>query len=184
VRGDDAAGGAAGGAARRGRQPETATPAGRRAVRGAYLSVWTAAGLVALPVVSLLQVVAPTAVLVVALLVAVPAWQLTRAQVRARAACHRTVPLPPLGRRADAGCLRFGVVHGSACVAVCGPLVGLMALSMQAHPLWMVPLTGAGHRAQAGTAPLPAARARGAAAHGEGAPPGGACHGDLTYLSA
>jgi predicted metal-binding membrane protein len=107
----------------------------------AYLFVWWGFGLVVLPVLHLLddrlrpwQLTAGAALLAAG-------WLVTPALVYCRRACHRTVPLPPRGRRAVEGCVRFGLVHGLACVGVCGPLMLLMATLLHAQVVWMVVLT-------------------------------------------
>ncbi len=43
------------------------------------------------------------------------AWELTPAKRRGLKACHRTIPLPPDGRKADAACVRMGLQYGRAC---------------------------------------------------------------------
>ena len=57
------------------------------------------------------------------------AWQLTRWKLVALRACHRPVPLPPLGRRADAAVVRFGVRNGSACVGSCWAMMLAMGVA-------------------------------------------------------
>lgn len=56
-------------------------------------------------------------------------WMLTPAWRRARAACHRTVPLAPSGWKADRSCMRYGLLIGAPCLASCGPLMLGCALS-------------------------------------------------------
>jgi predicted metal-binding membrane protein len=71
-------------------------------------------------------------------LVGAGAWQLTRTKRRALYACGRTVPLPPLGRRADAACARFGVIEAGRCMRSCWPLMVAATLVRDAAPLWMI----------------------------------------------
>ena len=80
------------------------------------------------------------ALLPVALAVAA-AWQLTRAKRRALVRCRRTVALPPVGRRADAGCLRFALAQGQRCLTSCWALMAVMAFVDEAGRVWMVGLT-------------------------------------------
>jgi predicted metal-binding membrane protein len=116
----------------------------QRAITGfllAYLLVWSAFGLVVLPLLDRLRPqVAHWQLVTVSATVAV-LWQVLPPQVRFLRACHLTVPLPPRGRRALGGCLHFGVRHGLACVGVCGPLMLVMAVLLHADPVWMVLLS-------------------------------------------
>jgi predicted metal-binding membrane protein len=68
-------------------------------------------------------------------------WQLTRTKRRALFACRRTVPLPPVGRRADAGCARFALLQGWRCVVSCWALMLIMLMVGHAGLIWMVVLT-------------------------------------------
>jgi predicted metal-binding membrane protein len=58
-------------------------------------------------------------------------WQRTRMHQRALKACHRTLPLAPVGWRADADCFRFGGTIGVACVRNCWPL--MLACAFAGH---------------------------------------------------
>ena len=58
-------------------------------------------------------------------------WQRTRAHKRAFIACHRTLPLAPLGWRAHRDCLLFGCTIGVACVCSCWPL--MLACAFAGH---------------------------------------------------
>jgi predicted metal-binding membrane protein len=80
------------------------------------------------------------ATLAIALAVAA-AWQLTRAKQRALNACGKTVPLPPLGRRADAGCARFALLHARRCVRSCWAIMLAMAVLGHASVVWMAAVT-------------------------------------------
>ncbi len=116
----------------------------RRAIGGflmPYLAVWAIAGLVAVPVIALMESHMPPGLVVVGLLVVAAAWQLLPYHRRFLRDCHRTVPLPPRGRRATLGCARFGIRHGFACVGLCWPLMLLMAAARSWHLVWMVALT-------------------------------------------
>lgn len=43
------------------------------------------------------------------------AWELTPAKKLALKECHRTIPLPPDGRKADRACVKMGVRYSRAC---------------------------------------------------------------------
>ena len=58
-------------------------------------------------------------------------WQRTPAHKRAVVACHRRLPLAPVGWRADRDCLRFGGTIGIACVRSCWPL--MLACTFAGH---------------------------------------------------
>jgi len=60
-------------------------------------------------------------------------WQRTSMHARALAACHRRLPLAPIGWRADRDCLRFGGTIGIACVWSCWPL--MLACTLSGHAL-------------------------------------------------
>ena len=66
------------------------------------------------------------------------AWQASQAKQRAMRRCHRTVPLPPSGRRADLACLRYGLDHGRACLASCWALMLIPAAGGHNPALMMV----------------------------------------------
>lgn len=108
-----------------------------------YVAVWAAFGLPALAAAELLPGTLGVGqrALVVLALAAAAAWQLARGKRRALLSCRRTVPLPPLGRRADAGCARFALLQSSRCVRSCWALMALMAVVGHASLPWMVALT-------------------------------------------
>jgi predicted metal-binding membrane protein len=71
-------------------------------------------------------------------------WQVTRVKRRALFRCRRTVPLPPVGLRADAGCARFALQQGWRCVTSCWALMAVMAVvghSDHSGLVWMTALT-------------------------------------------
>jgi predicted metal-binding membrane protein len=80
--------------------------------------------------------------LLVAALGGAAAWQLTPWKRRALFACRRTVPLPPLGRKADLACLRYGAQQGRRCILSCWPIMVVMAVAGHVHLLGMVVLAG------------------------------------------
>jgi predicted metal-binding membrane protein len=58
-------------------------------------------------------------------------WQRTSLHTRAVSACHRILPLAPLGWKADRDALRFGSTIGVACVSSCWPL--MLACTFAGH---------------------------------------------------
>jgi Predicted metal-binding integral membrane protein (DUF2182) len=60
-------------------------------------------------------------------------WVAIPLRRHALVACHRTVPLAPVGWRADRDCLRYGCIIGGACVATCWPL--MLACTLTGHAL-------------------------------------------------
>lgn len=106
-----------------------------------YVGVWVAFGVATLPALALVDGRLPSDVVLVAVLGAAAVWQLLPYQRRFLRACHRTVPLPPRGWRADVGCAHFGFRYGRACLGVCGPLMLVMAAVVHQTMLWMAVLT-------------------------------------------
>lgn len=103
-----------------------------------YGAVWVAFGVVALAVTSR---IGRSLVLVVVALALAILWQLTQLKQRFLRRCHRAVPLPPTGLRATLGCMRFGWVHGTACLGSCWCLMGVMAAAPGGHAAWGAILT-------------------------------------------
>jgi predicted metal-binding membrane protein len=102
----------------------------------AFLAIWIPFSALALGVLTSWgparsQLALPAALALAAL------WQLTPFKWRALRACHRPIPLPPRGRRATAGTLRFGLVNGSACLASCWAIMAAVALSGAPALIWM-----------------------------------------------
>jgi predicted metal-binding membrane protein len=109
-----------------------------------YVGIWALLGIAALGIDHLLRAhlgLGDRVLLVLALLGAA-GWQLTRAKRRALFACGRTVPLPPFGRRADAGCARFALLHGLRCIRSCWAIMLVMVALGHSSLVWMVALTG------------------------------------------
>ena len=83
-------------------------------------------------------------VLLTLALVVAAGWQLTHIKRRALFRCRRTVPLPPVGLRADAACTRFALQQGWRCVTSCWALMTVMPAvghSDHAGLVWMAALT-------------------------------------------
>ena len=74
-----------------------------------YVAVASAWGLVLIAAYRLARatLMLDERVLLTLALVLAATWQFTRTKRRAVLACKQTVPLPPLGARADLGCIRF-----------------------------------------------------------------------------
>jgi predicted metal-binding membrane protein len=108
-----------------------------------YIGVWVVFGIVALIGERIAREITglDSRVLLAFALTMAAIWQLTRTKRRALFACRRTVPLPPVGRRADAGCARFALLQGWRCVVSCWALMLIMLMVGHAGLIWMVVLT-------------------------------------------
>jgi predicted metal-binding membrane protein len=108
-----------------------------------YIGVWVAFGVFALAGERLARQTSglDRRVLLALVLAVAAGWQLTRAKRRALFRCQRTVPLPPVGLRADAGCARFALLQGWRCVTSCWALMAVMAVAGHANLVWMTALT-------------------------------------------
>ena len=107
----------------------------------AYLGVWAAFGAVALALSALAPSRQRLGVLALVLALAA-AWQVTRFKRRALRDCHRSVPLPLRGWRAEWGALRFGLRNSLSCVGSCWCLMLVMIAVPGGYLLWMIVLTG------------------------------------------
>lgn len=107
----------------------------------AYLAIWTLFGAVALAVTGAAATAWGADAVLVAALGTAAVWQLLPARRRWLGRCHLTVPLPPRGRRALQGCLRFGTRHGWACVVLCWPMMMIMTVNPHPAIVWMALLT-------------------------------------------
>jgi predicted metal-binding membrane protein len=81
-----------------------------------YVAVWAVSGLAALAAFAAMPEGSLTTIATFAL---AALWQLTPWKQWALRACHRTVPLPPHGWRADLACIRYGALLGRHCMASC-----------------------------------------------------------------
>lgn len=102
----------------------------------AYVAVWVVVGAVATALLAVRPVPLPVALLVAA------AWQASPWHAAYVRDCHRTVPLPVSGRRAEVAALRFGARNGRACVGSCWALMLVMAVVPGAHLAWTLALGG------------------------------------------
>lgn len=109
----------------------------------AYLAVWVAFGALTLAAASLAGPAVRGPAALAWVLAAAAAWQLTPAKRRCLRDCHRSVPLPPRGWRAEWGSLRFGLRNGAACLGSCWCLMLVMVVGPAGQMLWMVGLAGA-----------------------------------------
>jgi predicted metal-binding membrane protein len=116
----------------------------RRAVAsfvGVYLAIWATFGLAMLLAAPLISPIDSRTLLMAALLLA-GVWQFTPQKHRALAACHRSVPLPPTGRAATRGVLRFGRINGLACLRSCWAMMLAMATVSSDALVMMLVLAG------------------------------------------
>ena len=111
-----------------------------------YTGVWVAFGVLALASERMAREALGLdrrILLTIALAVAA-GWQVTRVKRRALFRCRRTVPLPPVGLLADAGCVRFALQQAWRCITSCWALMGVMAVvghSGHSGLVWMTALT-------------------------------------------
>jgi predicted metal-binding membrane protein len=109
---------------------------------GSYLAVWIAFGAVALTLIAEAKADGlDDRSLALATLVMATGWQVSPWKRRAVISCLRSVPLPPTGWRADAGCVRFGVRQAARCLVSCWPLMLLMAV-IGHHDLLVMAVVG------------------------------------------
>lgn len=117
-----------------------------------YLTVWIAVGVLVLAVLRQLAPAVHGRWAVVAALVTASLWELSAWKVRFLRACHRHPPIPPVGWKADAGCVKRGASNGLACVGACGAIMTPMLVTDHLHALWlMVPLAAVVAYQKAGT---------------------------------
>jgi len=129
---------------------------------GVYLLVWLAFGLIVVlagPLWSgLSAALAPSLALAIAAV-----WQLTPYKRAALNDCHLPVPLPPRGRLASAGVLRFGARNGFACLRSCWAMMVAMVAASSAGSVWMIALTSVAFLEKRSLQPRQAARRAAAA---------------------
>lgn len=101
-----------------------------------YLAIWIAVGMVMLAAIGAFPILHGRHAFVVALTIAA-LWQLTGCKRRALRDCHRSSPLPPRGRGATLGVIRFAVLNASACVRSCWAMMLAMGVASSAMELWM-----------------------------------------------
>ncbi len=106
----------------------------------AYVAIWTTVG-IAIALISPLWASLSGPVLAAGALLLAAAWQLTPFKRTALADCHRPVPLPPRGRRADGAVLRFALLNGTSCVRSCWAMMLAMSLANTGMVVWMLAIT-------------------------------------------
>lgn len=106
------------------------------------LAPWVAAGLVVVTLAGLAGASEHRRWLLGGSLLLAAVWELTPAKKRALKACHRTIPLPPDGRKADRACIKLGLRYSRACFGACWALMLPMALVGHAGVVLMVLATG------------------------------------------
>lgn len=126
----------------------------------AYLLPWLGFGALVLLGLALLPL-DRAAILVAAALAVATVWEISPAKRWALNRCHLATPLPPSGWRASYGATRFGVIHGSACVASCWPLMLVMAVAPSARLAWCAGLAVFGVAEKLTLKPLRQARRMG-----------------------
>ena len=96
-----------------------------------FIAVWIGFGVTVLALGRGLQERAAIdgRLLLAAALAAAAAWQVTPVKRRAVFGCRRTVPLPPVGLRADAACARFAWRQAWRCMISCWALMVVMAIA-------------------------------------------------------
>jgi len=87
----------------------------------AYAAPWVLLGLAAAALFSLPSLVTDTPAPAAAGMAAL--WQITPMKRYGLRTCHRTMPLAPVGWRADRDCLRYGWSIGSRCLLNCWPVM-------------------------------------------------------------
>lgn len=123
----------------------------------AYLGVWAAFGIIALSLNAFVTVHRGL-LLFASVLALAAAWQLTPFKRRALRGCHRSVPLPLRGWRAEKGTIWFGMRNGLSCVGSCWCLMLVMLVTPGYDLLWMIALTGIVTTERLGERPLRAAQ--------------------------
>lgn len=104
-----------------------------------YLAPWIAAGVILIPAaLILLNSGLPSWATALLGVLAAGGWQLTPAKRACLRACHRTPPLSAFGWAALGDSLRFGVVHGMACLGSCWALMCAPMLLSAGHDVAMM----------------------------------------------
>ena len=105
-----------------------------------YLTVWAAFGIVSLVALGAVPQAVGWSGAAAALAIA-GVWELTPMKRRSLRECHRSVPLPPRGWRAEIAAIRFGLRNGTACLGSCWCLMLAMTMCPVHYVLATVLLT-------------------------------------------
>ncbi len=104
-----------------------------------YLAVWCLFGGVALTAAAL-TAGGPDLARLSVVLVAAMAWQLSPLKCRFLRECHRSLPLPLRGWRAERGALEFGFRNGLSCLGSCWCMMLVMVVAPADHLVWTAAL--------------------------------------------
>lgn len=103
----------------------------------AYIAVWTAAGLVIIPLATALRSFQIDGALSATLFTLAIAWSCSPTARRAHNACHRTSRIGACGEKADRECLVYGWRVGVACVGFCWPFMLAALAATEFHVVAM-----------------------------------------------
>jgi predicted metal-binding membrane protein len=110
----------------------------------AYLTVWSAAGVVVFAAIWSLGPETTSLWALSAMLAAAAGWESTRWKRHLLRGCHRLRAIPPRSWKADRACVAEGMRNGFTCVGACGPMMISMAVAPHEAAIWlMIPLAGA-----------------------------------------
>jgi predicted metal-binding membrane protein len=92
----------------------------------AYLAVWTALGAMVVVFQAIVDAAGERQAALVGALAIAAIWQFSPLKAKALRRCNRNLPLSPHGVRADADCIRFGLLIGANCTGSCGPIMAAL----------------------------------------------------------
>jgi predicted metal-binding membrane protein len=109
----------------------------------AYLTVWSAAGVVLLAALRPFDSGVTPLWAGAATFALAAAWEATRWKRHLLLACHQLRSIPPTGGKADRACLTEGARKGITCLGACGPMTLPMLVAPHEAMIWlMIPLAG------------------------------------------
>lgn len=100
-----------------------------------FLALWIPAQLLIEGAAAVLGAYAGWIAAVAVIGLAAAAWEASPVRGARARRCHATAPLAPRGWRADADCIRYGVMTGRHCVASCWALMGVCSAAGHALPV-------------------------------------------------